>query len=161
MKGDDKLIETLNDLLADELTAISQYMVHAELTSLWGYGKLHTSIEGKALDEMRHAEALIERILFLEGTPVVSNLKQMYIGKTVPEIVEFDGKAEAEAIKAYNAGIAQASDAGDESTADLLTDILKDEEGHLDWAEKQQVQIDQVGLSYFLAQQIGGEEEEE
>jgi len=160
MKGNDKLIETLNDLLADELTAISQYMVHAELTAQWGYGKLHEAIEKKALDEMRHAEHLIERILFLEGNPVVSNLKQMYIGKTVPEIVEYDGKAEAEAIKAYNAGIGLAGDVGDEGTADMLTDILNDEEGHLDWAEKQQVQIDQIGLGYFLAQQIGDIEEE-
>jgi len=159
MKGNEKLIETLNDLLADELTAISQYMVHAELTSQWGYGKLHGSIEKKAIDEMKHAEWLIERILFLEGDPVVSNLKQMYIGKTVPEIVEYDGNAEAGAIQAYNAGIALASEVGDESTADLLVSILKMEEGHLDWAEKQQTQIDQVGLGYFLAQQIGEEEE--
>jgi bacterioferritin len=160
MKGNEKLIETLNDLLADELTAISQYMVHAELTAQWGYGSLHEAIERKALDEMKHAEWLIERILFLEGNPIVSNLKQMYIGKTVPEIVEYDGNAEAEAIKAYNDGIALAGDVGDEGTADLLVEILKMEEGHLDWAEKQQVQIDQVGLGYYLAQQIGGEEEE-
>jgi bacterioferritin len=160
MKGNEQLIETLNDLLADELTAISQYMVHAELTGLWGYGKLHEAIEEKAMDEMKHAEYLIERILFLEGSPIVSNLKQMYIGKTVPEIVEYDGKAEADAIKAYNAGIALAGDVGDESTADLLVSILKDEEGHLDWAEKQQIQMDQVGLGYYLAQQIGEEPEE-
>jgi len=160
MKGNEQLIETLNDLLADELTAISQYMVHAELTALWGYGKLHEAIEEKAIDEMKHAEHLIERILFLEGSPVVSNLKQMYIGKTVPEIVEYDGQAEAEAIKAYNAGIALASDVGDEATADILVGILREEEGHLDWAEKQQVQIDQVGLGYYLAQQIGEEPEE-
>jgi bacterioferritin len=155
MKGDDKLIAVLNDLLADELTAISQYMVHSEMCDNWGYARLHAEIEKKAIDEMRHAEWLIGRILFLEGVPVVSKLKGMKIGRTVQEMVSNDQEAEMGAIKAYNAGIALAGDVGDQSTADLLTTILKMEEGHHDWAKKQRVQIEQMGLQNYLANQAG------
>jgi bacterioferritin len=158
MKGNEKLIEALNDLLADELTAINQYMVHSEMCKHWGYDGLHEDIEKKAVDEMHHAEWHIQRILFLEGKPVVSNLKQIMIGKTVPEIVENDRKAEAEAILAYNKAVALAADLGDESTADQLVSILEEEEGHLDWAEKQQAQIAQMGLENYLAQQITEED---
>ncbi|MCK7522545.1 MAG: bacterioferritin [Ignavibacteriales bacterium] len=110
------------------MTAISQYMVHSEMCDNWGYGKLHKEIEKKAIDEMHHAEWLIGRILFLEGMPVVSKLNQMKIGKNVQEMVSNDQEAELGAIKAYNAGIALASEVGDESTGDLLTTILKMEE---------------------------------
>lgn len=154
MKGDDKLIAVLNDLLADELSAINQYMVHSEMCHHWGYTKLHEDIEKKAIDEMRHAEWHIERILFLEGTPIVTNLKEIKIGSDVPAIIKNDGAAEAGAIIAYNKGIAVASELGDESTAAGLGDILADEEGHLHWAEKQQVQIDQMGLENYLAMQM-------
>jgi bacterioferritin len=155
MKGDDKLIKVLNDLLADELTAISQYMVHSEMCDNWGYGKLHKEIEKKAIDEMHHAEWLIGRILFLEGMPVVSKLNQMKIGKNVQEMVSNDQEAELGAIKAYNAGIALASEVGDESTGDLLVTILKMEEGHHDWAKKQRTQIEQMGLENYLSNQAG------
>ncbi|NJC95103.1 MAG: bacterioferritin [Anaerolineales bacterium] len=155
MKGDDKLIKVLNDLLADELTAISQYMVHSEMCDNWGYGKLHKDIEKKAIDEMHHAEWLIGRILFLEGMPIVSKLNQMKIGKTVQEMVSNDQEAELGAIKAYNAGIALAGEVGDESTGDLLTTILKMEEGHHDWAKKQRTQIEQMGLENYLSNQAG------
>jgi bacterioferritin len=155
MKGDEKLIKVLNNLLADELTAISQYMVHSEMCDNWGYGKLHRDIEKKAIDEMHHAEWLIGRILFLEGMPVVSKLNQMKIGKNVQEMVSNDQEAELGAIKAYNAGIALAGEVGDQSTADLLTTILKMEEGHHDWAKKQRTQIEQMGLENYLSNQTG------
>jgi bacterioferritin len=157
MKGDVKLIEVLNDLLADELTAISQYMVHSEMCDTWGYGKLHKAIEGQAIDEMHHAEWLIGRILFLEGMPVVSKLNEMKIGKTVLEMVSNDQEAELGAIRAYNAGIALADEVSDKSTADLLTTILKMEEGHHDWATKQSAQIAQMGLENYLSKQAGEE----
>ena len=155
MKGNEKLIKTLNDLLADELTAISQYMVHSEMCDNWGYGKLHKAIEKQAIDEMHHAEWLISRILFLEGMPVVSKLNEMKIGKTVLEMLTNDENAELGAIQAYNAGIALASEVGDESTGDLLTTILKMEEGHHDWATKQRTQIEQMGLENYLSNQAG------
>ena len=155
MKGDVKLIKVLNDLLTDELTAISQYMVHSEMCDNWGYGKLHKEIEKKAIDEMHHAEWLIGRILFLEGMPVVSKLNKMKIGKDVLEMVSNDQEAELGAIKAYNAGIALASEVGDESTGDLLVTILKMEEGHHDWAKKQRTQIEQMGLENYLSNQAG------
>ncbi|NTW13009.1 MAG: bacterioferritin [Anaerolineales bacterium] len=155
MKGDDKLIKVLNDLLADELTAISQYMVHSEMCDNWGYGKLHKEIEKKAIDEMHHAEWLIGRILFLEGMPVVSKLNQMKIGKNVQEMVSNDQEAELGAIKAYNTGIALAGEVGDQSTGDLLVTILKMEEGHHDWAKKQRTQIEQMGLENYLSNQAG------
>ncbi len=154
MKGNEKLIKVLNDLLADELTAISQYMVHSEMCDNWGYGKLHKDIEKKAIDEMHHAEWLIGRILFLEGMPIVSKLNEMKIGKTVLEMLTNDQEAELGAIKAYNAGIALASEVGDESTGDLLVTILKMEEGHHDWAKKQRTQIEQMGLENYLSNQI-------
>ena len=155
MKGNEKLLKTLNELLADELTAISQYMVHSEMCDNWGYGKLHKDIEMKAIDEMHHAEWLIGRILFLEGIPVVSKLNELKIGGDVLEMVSNDQEAELGAIKAYNSGIALASEVGDESTGDLLTTILKMEEGHHNWAKKQRVQIEQMGLENYLSNQAG------
>jgi len=153
MKGNQKLIDALNGLLADELTAISQYMVHSEMCSNWGYEKLHNAIEKQAKDEMHHAEWLIRRILFLEGTPIVTKLKPMKIGAAVADMVTNDQEAELAAVKAYNDGIALAGEVGDEATADLLTEILKMEEGHVDWAEKQRSQINQMGLQNYLANQ--------
>jgi bacterioferritin len=156
MKGNDKLLATLNELLADELTAISQYMVHSEMCDSWGYDKLHKAIEKQAIDEMHHAEWLIKRILFLEGIPIVSKLNTMKIGKNVVEIVEGDQEAELGAVRAYNKGIALASDVADQATADLLTKILTMEEGHVEWAEMQRTQIAQMGLENYLAKQTAG-----
>ena len=156
MKSDEKLLAVLNQLLADELTAINQYMVHSEMCANWGYGKLHQAIEKQAFDEMHHAEWLIQRILFLDGTPIVSQLNPMRIGKNVPEIIDNDLNAELEAVPAYNAGIRLARELNDQSTADLLTTILKMEEGHVDWAENQQAQIEQMGLSNYLTNQTEG-----
>jgi bacterioferritin len=157
MKGNAKVIEALNARLAEELTAISQYMVHAEMCANWGYGKLHKAIEHQAVDEMHHAEWLIGRILFLDGTPVVSKLNTMRIGATVVEMLTNDENDELGAIKAYNDTIKLCDQAGDKSTSDLLTKILKMEEGHLDWAEVQRTQIEQFGLANYLAVQSGGE----
>lgn len=153
MKGTQKLIDILNGLLADELTAISQYMVHSEMCEHWGYDGLHEAIESQAKDEMHHAEWLIQRILFLEGVPEVSKLRPMTIGHTVEEIIVGDQDAELGAVKAYNTGIAAASEAGDEATGDLLTEILKMEEGHVDWAEKQRALIAQLGVENYLINQ--------
>jgi bacterioferritin len=156
MKGNDKLLTVLNQLLADELTAISQYMVHSEMCESWGYDRLHGAIEAQAKDEMHHAEWLIQRILFLEGVPVVSKLNPIRIGKDVVEIIGTDQDAELAAVRAYNAGIRLAREVDDQSTADLLTRILKMEEGHVDWAETQRDQIEQMGLVNYLTNQTGG-----
>jgi bacterioferritin len=154
MKGDPKVLELLNDRLAEELTAISQYMVNSEMCANWGYGKLHEAFEKQAIDEMKHAELLIGRILFLEGTPTVSKLNRMNIGATVQAMVEADQDAEVDAIKAYNETIAAVVALGDNGTRDLLAKILHDEERHVDWAEVQREQIGQLGLQNYLANQV-------
>lgn len=156
MKGNDKLIAVLNQLLADELTAISQYMVHSEMCDNWGYGKLHKAIEHQAHDEMHHAEWLIRRILFLEGSPIVAKLNPIKIGQTVLEIVSNDQADEVGAIRAYNSAIGLAHDVADQATADLLLKILTMEEGHVDWAEIQRVQIAQMGVENYLTNQVEG-----
>jgi bacterioferritin len=153
MKGNEKLITVLNSLLADELTAINQYMVHSEMCENWGYGKLHLAIRGQAMDEMHHAEWLIERIIFFEGAPTVSKLNPMKIGKTVQDMISNDNGDELDAVRAYNDAIKLAREVGDQGTADLLTKILKMEEGHVDWAEIQRAQIDQMGLENYLVNQ--------
>lgn len=156
MKGHKKIIDTLNELLRDELTAINQYMVHAKMCENWGYQKLYKVIEKKAVDEMHHAEWLIERILFLEGTPNVSKLDPMKIGQSVPEIINNDLQAELMAVPAYNKAIALAHEVADQATVDLLIKILRMEEGHVDWAEIQQAQIEQMGLENYLSTQTEG-----
>ena len=156
MKGNDKVIEVLNQLLADELTAISQYMVHSEMCDNWGYEKLHKAIEHQAMDEMHHAEWLIQRIIFFEGTPIVTKLNSMKIGKSVLEMVTIDQADELDAIRAYNAAIRLAQEADDQATADLLRKILLMEEGHVDWAERQSDQIEQMGLANYLINQTHG-----
>jgi len=153
MKGNEKLIATLNELLAEELTSISQYMVHSEMCSNWGYEKLHKAIEKQAIDEMRHAEWLISRIIFLEGIPEVAKLSPMRIGKTVLEMVTNDEEAELVAVAAYNSAIALAGEVGDQATADLLTKILGMEEDHVKWGEIQRAQIKQISLENYLAKQ--------
>jgi bacterioferritin len=155
MKGNEKLIMVLNSLLADELTAINQYMVHSEMCENWGYGKLHMAIRKQAMDEMFHAEWLIERIIFLDGAPTVSVLNPMKIGKTVLEMIKNDNGDELNAVNAYNAAIKLGREVDDQGSVDLLTKILKMEEGHVDWAEKQRAQVDQMGLENYLESQIG------
>ncbi|RPJ02322.1 MAG: bacterioferritin [Candidatus Aminicenantes bacterium] len=155
MKGDPKLIKVLNSLLADELTAINQYMVHSEMCDAWGYEKLHKAIEKRAIVEMKHAEKLIGRILFLEGLPVVSELKKISIGADVPKMFVNDRMAEAGAIKSYNEAIVLASEVKDNATRDVLQSILNDEDTHIDEIEEIQDQIGQMGLQVFLTTQVG------
>lgn len=156
MKGNEKILETLNELLADELTAINQYMVQSEMCADWGYEKLHEAIEKRAIDEMKHAEKLIGRILFLEGRPIVSNLNKINIGATVDVQHKNDQAAEEMAIKAYNDSIKLAVEVGDNGTRDLLEEILDDEEEHIDWIESQLDQIEQMGLQVYLGEQLEG-----
>ena len=152
MKGNDKILAVLNDLLSDELTAINQYIVHSEMCANWRYDKLHKAIEGRAIEEMGHAEKLIGRILFLEGTPVVSNLKKMHIGAFVDEQHRNDLMSELEAVAAYNAAIKLAVEVGDNGTRLLLESILSDEEEHVDWLEAQLDQIEQMGIQNYLVE---------
>ena len=155
MKGNEKVIAVLNALLSDELTAISQYMVHSEMCANWRFDKLHGAIEKRAIDEMKHAEKHIGRILFLEGIPIVSNLKKMLIGPDVATQLAYDRTAETEAIKAYNEAIRLAVECGDNGTREMLEGILLDEEVHLDWLEAQLDQISQLGIQNYLTEQMG------
>jgi bacterioferritin len=150
MKGNPKLIATLNSLLADELTAINQYIVHSEMCANWGYDQLHNDFEKRAIDEMKHAEKLIARILFLEGTPIVSELKAIHIGADVAKQLANDHAAEEEAIAAYNAAIKLAGDVGDFATREILEHILSDEDVHIDKIEEYQDQIGHMTLPIFL-----------
>ncbi|MDD5712553.1 MAG: bacterioferritin [Smithellaceae bacterium] len=154
MKSDAKVIEALNSLLADELTATNQYMVHAEMAENWGYEKLHEHFRKRAIDEMKHAEKLIYRILFLEGTPVVNNLRKIYIGADVPKQLANDHASETDAIKNYNAAIILCGEHKDFATRELLESILRDEDGHIDGIEELQDQIDQMTLGIFLGTKI-------
>jgi bacterioferritin len=155
MKGNDKLISTLNALLADELTAINQYMVHSEMCDNWGYEKLHKYFEKRSVEEMKHAEKLIARVLFLEGRPVVSELNKISIGAEVPKMLENDHAAEAGAIKAYNEGIKLAGEVNDFATREILEQILEDEDRHIDDIEALQDQIGHMTLPIFLTTQVG------
>ncbi len=155
MKGNQKIIDKLNDLLADELTAINQYMVHSEMCDNWGYEKLHKADEKRAIDEMRHAEKLIARLLFLEGTPIVSKLNRINIGAAVEAQHRNDHVAESDAIASYNDGIRMAVEVGDNGTRELLESILREEEAHIDWIEAQLDQIDQMGVQNYLVEQLG------
>ncbi|MEW6365579.1 MAG: bacterioferritin [Acidobacteriota bacterium] len=154
MKGNDRLIQVLNALLADELTAINQYMVHSEMCANWGYEKLHEHFEKRAVDEMKHAEKLIGRILFLEGIPVVSQLNMVRIGPDVPKMLSNDHEAEEGAIKAYNEAIRLAGEVPDFATREILEHILDDEDRHIDEIEALQDQISQMSLQVFLSRQI-------
>jgi bacterioferritin len=154
MKGNEQVIETLNALLADELAAINQYMVHSEMCDNWMYGRLHKAIEERAITEMRHAEKLIARILFFEGKPVVNKLSQINIGGDVPAQFQKDLQAELGAVKAYNEGIKLAREVGDNGTRDLLEEILEDEEEHVDWLEAQLDQVSQMSIQTYLVEQI-------
>ena len=151
MKGHEKVIETLNALLADELTAINQYMVHSEMGADWLYDELHEAIEKRAITEMKHAEKLIARILFLEGRPIVSELDAIRIGKTVDEMLKNDLTLETDAVKMYNDAIKLVVAEKDNGTKELLDAILADEEGHVDFFEEQLGQIEQMTLPFYLS----------
>ena len=155
MKGNQKVLKTLNALLADELTAINQYMVHSEMCNNWRYERLHKATEKRAIEEMKHAEQLIARMLFLEGTPIVNKLSEIHIGADVPKQFENDLAAEMGAIRVYNAAIKLAQDVADNATKELLDSILKDEDDHVDEIEEHLDQIKQMGLPQYLSIQVG------
>ena len=150
MKGNEKLIDYLNVLLARELTTINQYMVEAEMEANWDYEKLHEDQEKRAITEMKHAEKLIGRIIFLEGLPIVSKLNDMHIGRDVEKIVTNDLNLEYGTVEKYNEAIKLAAEVADNSTRDMLEDILNDEIAHVDELEAKRDQIAQMGLPNFL-----------
>ncbi len=153
MKGNNKLIQALNGLLADELTAINQYIVHAEMNENWGYGKLKKTLGARAISEMKHAEKLIERILFLEGIPIVGSLNKIHIGADVPKQCANDLASEMSAVAGYNSAIKLAVEVGDNATKEMLDAILKDEDGHVNEIEEKLDQIGQMGIQLFLTTQ--------
>ncbi|MBJ6749177.1 bacterioferritin [Geomonas sp. Red69] len=155
MKGNERVIEQLNVRLAEELTATNQYMVHAEMCENWGYKRLYSAIRERAITEMKHAEKLIERILFLEGRPIVSRLDPIHIGGEIPKMHQFDHALEESAIKGYNESIKLALELGDNGTKELLESILKQEEDHIDDIEAQLDQISQMGVQNYLVDQVG------
>jgi bacterioferritin len=155
MKGNAQIIQAMNGLLADELAAINQYMVHSEIAENWGYEKLGKMIQTRAVTEMKHAEKLIERILFLEGIPIVDKLSPIYIGADIPKQFDNDLAAEMGAVKSYNAAIKLAQEVGDNATKEILDSILNDEDDHVDEIETQQDQIKQMGLPQYLNNMVG------
>jgi bacterioferritin len=154
MKGNQEVIDILNALLANELAAINQYFLHGEMCEDWGYANLHAVIEARSIQEMKHAEMLMGRILFLEGRPVVSKLDPIHIGDSVVKQLDNDKDAELEAVTMYNEAVALTTRVGDNGTKVLLESILSDEEEHLDWIEAQLDQIDQMGIQNYLADQV-------
>lgn len=154
MKGKPEVIKALADMLKEELGAISQYFLHAEMCENWGYTKLSNYIKKQSIGEMKHAEALVERILFLEGMPRLDQLPALKIGKDVPTQLKNDLALERGAVDDYNAAVQTCRDAGDNATADFLKEILKDEEQHVDFLETQLELIDKIGLQNYLTQQI-------
>jgi bacterioferritin len=160
MKGKRAVLEALSQMLKEELGAISQYFLHAEMCENWGYERLSELIKKQSIGEMKHAEILIERILFLEGMPSMGDLPKLNIGKDVKQQIQNDLDLELSAVTEYNGAIAACQKAGDNATADLLKDILKDEEEHVDFLETQLGLIKDLGLENYLVEQMGEEGEE-
>lgn len=156
MKGKPEVLEVLQKALSEELQAISQYFLHGEMQNNWGYKRLYAEIKKQAIGEMKHAEALIERIIFLEGLPNLNEFSKLKVGKNVEQQLQNDLNLEKSAVAEYNDYIAIARKAGDNSTADLLEVLLKDEEDHVDFLEAQLALIQEIGLQNYLAQQMHG-----
>lgn len=154
MKGKPEVLAVLAEMLKEELGAISQYMLHAEMCSNWGYKRLYALIKKESINEMNHAEELIERIIFLEGTPNLGELPKLNIGKDVKQQFQNDLALEKGAVADYNKAIATCRKAGDNASADILEEILDDEEEHVDFIEAQLDLIEQLGLQNYLAQQL-------
>jgi bacterioferritin len=154
MRGDANVITALNELLAVEFTAVHQYMLHARMCERWGYQRLFKKIHGESREELEHADHLIERILFLEGTPDVARVQGVTAGASVHEQLRADHGLEAGAVAAYNRAIDLSRRAGDNGTAELLENILEDTEEHVDWLESQLTAIDQIGIERYLAEQL-------
>jgi bacterioferritin len=158
MKGDKKIIDVLNDVLTAELTAINQYFVHGEMCENWGYERLQQVIRKHSIGEMKHAEEVIERILFLDGIPNMQRLGKINIGENVPEQLKLDLALEMDAVARLNKHIVTANELNDNNTRHLLEEILEDEEGHIDWIEAQLSLLEQVGVQNYLAAQIREDE---
>jgi bacterioferritin len=154
MRGQEQVIRLLNDVLTGELTAVNQYFIHARMCENWGYTRLWKKVREESLGEMRHADRLIERVLYLEGTPNLQRLGKVNVGETVPEQLRLDLELEKAAIKQLNDGIELCRTHGDSGTRHLLEDILAAEEKHVHWLEAQMTLIGQVGEANYLAQQI-------
>jgi bacterioferritin len=154
MKGHDQIIGLLNEVLTAELTAINQYFIHARMCENWGYKRLWKTVREESLGEMRHADELIERILYLEGVPNLQRLGKVNVGETVPEQLRLDGELERAAIKLLNNGIELCRSLGDNGSRELLEGMLKGEERHLNWIESQRSLIEQMGEAHYLAQQV-------
>ena len=154
MKGHDQVIQILNDVLTAELTAINQYWIHARMCENWGYERLWKKIREESLGEMKHADQLVERILYLEGVPNLQKLGKVNVGQTVREQFRLDLEVEKAAVKALNSGIETARSLGDNGTRELLESVLEGEEEHANWLEAQLTLIEQVGEGNYLAQQI-------
>ena len=154
MQGDPAVIELLNEVLTAELTAINQYFIHAKMCGNWGYERLEEKVRHESIDEMKHAESLIDRILYLDGVPNLQRLGSVRVGQTVLEQLELDLEVEKEAIARLNAGIATCVAAGDNGSRELLEDILVSEEEHADWLETQLTAISQVGIENYLSQHL-------
>jgi len=158
MKGNPKVLEELNKALREELTAVNQYFLHAEMCENWGYNKLAEYIKKQSIGEMKHAEALMERILFLDGTPSMQPM-ELTVGANVQKMIESDLALEISAVKQYNAAVQIATELKDNGTRDLLVILLKDEEDHVDWLEAQLHQIRELGYERYLSLQMGEFEE--
>jgi bacterioferritin len=159
MKGNPKVIAELNKALREELTAINQYFLHAEMCENWGYIRLSAYIKKQSIGEMKHAEVLMERILFLDGTPSMQPL-ELKVGGTVKDMIQSDLALEVGAVKQYNDAVQIATDEGDNGSRDLFVQLLKDEESHVDWLEAQVHQIKELGYERYLTQQMGEQKEE-
>jgi len=151
------MLETLNEVLTAELTSVNQYFIHAKMCSNWGYRRLADHVRDESIDEMKHAEDLIDRILYLDGVPNLQRLNSVRVGETVPEQFEVDLATEVAAIQRFNRAIGLAVEVGDNGSRDLLAGMLVSEEEHADWLETQLRAIDQVGLQQYLAQQLYSE----
>ena len=154
MKGNAKLIETLNEVLTAELTGINQYFIHAKMCENWGYGALAKHSRHESIDEMKHADQIIDRILYLDGVPNMQRYFKINVGQTVPEQHQFDLEVEKSAVERLNRGIALCRERGDNGSRVLLEKLLTEEEEHIDWLEAQLLQIQEMGLANYLTQQI-------
>ena len=154
MKSDPQIIAMLNDVLTAELTAINQYFLHARLCHHWGFDRLYEKIREESIEEMKHADVLIERILYLDGLPNVQRYSKVNVGQNVPEMFELDLAVEYDAVKRFNAGIELSRSGGDNGTREILEKMLREEEEHVDWLETQQEAMKQTGVENYLAEQL-------
>jgi bacterioferritin len=154
ISGNPEILELLNDVLTSELTAVNQYFAHAKLQEHWGYGRLAARSRDESMEEMRHAEAAIERILYLEGVPNLQRLGSVRVGETVPEQLRADLDLELEALDLYRRGIVLAERLEDHGTRELLVGLLRDEEHHADWLETQLALLQSLGEAHYLSQQL-------